>query len=418
MTNKITNRPLGTNEKVFWVLDQKTTTQFAVVAEIAGNSIDDAWRLALDIVQKRHPNLSVQVSGNNYTTAHFDHVDDCRIPLRIVYKPSGECWNSILEEELSDPLDITIAPLARAVLIQQPGNAVFIFLSNHSIGDGMSVALVIRDVLAVLSGKTIGNLLPVSSLDELAGVSLKEIDCEKPTRFEQLKNSSPPRQTVNVERLKLSATLTNTLIDRSRSENTTVHAALSAAIVLALKTTSHASGKDKPVRILHPLSARTTLSLGEDYGLMINIVTLPYQPSPQQTFWDLAREVRQSIATTQSSEWIKADISATQGLFNNGMDVNAVEGALHQGTAHEVMLTNLGLLSFASEFGHLELKSLWGPMVLTPHASAQTVGVATFNGQLTLTLTKQAPSQSLLDAVAKIIEKVCATSQDYHHSAL
>ena len=36
--NKIENRPLGTNEKVFWVLDQKTTTHFAVVAEIDGNA--------------------------------------------------------------------------------------------------------------------------------------------------------------------------------------------------------------------------------------------------------------------------------------------------------------------------------------------------------------------------------------------
>ena len=256
--NKITNRPLGTNEKVFWVLDQKTTTQFAVVAEIDGTLKDDAWRQALDIVQRRHPNLSVRISGNDYSTAKLNHVDHCRIPLRIIYTQSGESWNNVLEEELSTPLDITIAPLARAVLVQQPGKSVFMFISNHTIGDGMSVALVIRDILTVLSGRTIEDLLPPSSLDELAGLSLMEDENEKQGGFEQVKNNLLPRTNVNVERLKLSRSLTKKLIARSKNENTTVHGALSAAIVLTLKTGSAASMQEEPVRILHPLSARTT----------------------------------------------------------------------------------------------------------------------------------------------------------------
>lgn len=408
---KIINRPLGTNEKVFWVLDQKTTTQFAVVAEIDGNLIDSAWREALDIVQGRHPNLWVQISGNQYSTAHFNHEENCEIPLRVVYTESGDNWNSVLEAELAEPLDVTIAPLAKAVLIQQPGKSVFLFISNHSIGDGMSVALFIRDILTVLSGNTIGNLFPISSLDEHVGISLMEPG-EDRGGSEQVKNNLLPRSNVSVERLKLSGTLTRQLIERAKSEKTTVHGALTAAIVLALQTKSNPFGQEIPVRILHPLSARTTLSLGEDYGLLINIVTIPYLPSPQQTFWEFAREIRQGIAATQTSDWIKSDITATTGLFSNSLSINTVEDALHQGTAHEVMLTNLGQLSFASDFGNLKLKSIWGPMVLTPHTLAQTVGVATFNGELTLTVTGLAPSQSLLETVAQIIEKGCSTPQD------
>jgi hypothetical protein len=404
---KTTNRPLGTNEKVYWVLDQKNTTQFAVAAEIDGNATDSEWRQALDTVQNRHPNLSVHISGNEYSTAQFIPVEDCRIPLRIVNAASGEGWNNILEEELSNPLDLNFAPLTRATLIQQPGKSIFIFLSNHCIGDGMSVALLIRDVLTVLSGKTVEDLL----------------ESDQPG-FEQAKISLVPRTTINVERLSLSGTLTRKLIDRSKSERTTVHGALSAAIVLALKSRSGASLKENPVRILHPLSARTTLGLGEDFSLLLSIITLPHEPAPQQTFWDFAREVRQGIAFTQTQEWLKADTNATQGLFNSGLDLNTVEGALHQGTAHEIMLTNLGLLSFPSEFGPLQLKSLWGPVVLTPHPLAQTIGVATFNGELTLSLTSLAPSKSLLEAVEKLIEKVCSTQQDmqidefYYHPVM
>ena len=409
--NNFINRALGTNEKVFWVLDQKTTTQFAVAAEIDGNATESEWRQALYTVQKRHPNLSVRIEGNEYATVRFNTVDACRIPLRVLYTTSTDSWNSVLEEELSAPLDITIAPLARAVLIQQPGKCVFIFLTNHSIGDGMSVALVIRDILTVLSGKTIMEMPPVPSLDELAGVAVKEIENEmQDGGIEQVKNSLLPRSTVNVERLKLSATLTGQLIERCKLENTTVHGALTAAIVLAAN--SNNTSLPEPVRILHPLSARTTLGLGEDYGLLINIVTLSYEPSAQQTFWAFAKEVRQGIAGTQTPDWIKADTRATQGLFYNGLDVNTVEGALHQGTAHEVMLTNLGKLSFTADFGILQLKTLWGPMVLTPHVLAQTVGVATFNGELTLTLTRLAPADALLSTVEEIITKVCGIQTD------
>jgi hypothetical protein len=408
---KITNRPLGTNEKVFWVLDQKTTTQFAVVAEIDGNLIDSAWREALDIVQGRHPNLWVQISGNQYSTAHFNHVENCKIPLRVVYTESGDNWNSVIEAELAEPLDVTIAPLAKAVLIQQPGKSVFLFFSNHSIGDGMSVALFIRDILTVLSGNTIGTLFPISSLDEHVGIPLMEPG-EDRSGSEQVKNNLLPRSNVSVERLKLSGTLTRQLIERAKSEKTTVHGALTAAIVLALQTKTNPFGQEIPVRILHPLSARTTLSLGEDYGLLINIVTIPYLPSSQQMFWEFAREIRQGIAATQTSDWIKSDITATTGLFSNSLSIDTVEDALHQGTAHEVMLTNLGQLSFASDFGNLKLNSIWGPMVLTPHTLAQTVGVATFNGELTLTVTGLAPSQSLLETVEQIIERGCSTPQD------
>lgn len=409
--NKIENRPLGTNEKVYWVLDQKTSTQFAVVAEINGNATDQAWRQALDTVQKRHPNLSVQILGNEYSTAYLKHVDDCKIPLKIIYTKTDENWNSVIEEVLNQPFDITIAPLVRAVLIQQPGKSVFIFISNHSIGDGMSVTLVIRDVLTVLSGSTIDMLMPLSSLDELAGVPLRAVENQKINGFMQLKNSLVSRSEVTVSRRKFSRTLTEKLIERAKREETTVHGVLSAAIVLALKQIN-TSMHEEPVRILHPLSARRSLSIGDDFGMLINIVTLPYNPAPEHTFWNFAREVRQGIASTQSAGWIQDDINATKELFHNGLDVNTIEQALHQGTAHEIMLTNLGQLSFPTDYAGLALTSLWGPMVLTPHESAQTIGVATFNGALTLTLTGLSPSSPILEAVDKIIDIVCNTEQD------
>jgi len=405
--NKAKNRLLGTNEKVFWVLDQRTTTQFAIVAEIEGHSDDKAWRTALDEVQRKHPSLSVQISGNDYSEARFQHIGHCQIPLKIFsMKDNSESWNSIIEEELSRPIDIAVAPLARAVLIQQPGQCIFMFLSNHSIGDGMSAALTVRDIVSAVSGKAISHPTPALSLDELAGVIPVKMDLGRMDGFEQVKNKVLSRPAIAIERHKLSGDLTLKLIEKAKTEGTTVHGALSAAVVMALKKIN-SNLQEKPIRILHPLSARKTLGIGEAYGLFINIATLTYDPETQQPFWSLAKEIREGIAPLQTPDWIRADIEATGALFSNGLHIEHIEEALHQGTAHEVMLTNLGNLSLEPGFDSLKIKSLWGPMVLTPHKAALTIGVATLNGELTLTLTGLAPSGSLLQKVEEILYGAC-----------
>jgi hypothetical protein len=409
MNNK-ENRSLGTNEKVYWVLDQKITTQFAVVAEINGNTTENTWRQALDAVQQRHPNLSLQIAGNEYSTAHFQHVDDCKIPLRVIFSHRGDTWNSVVEEELNNPLDITIAPLARAVLIQQSGKTVFIFISNHSIGDGMSAALFIRDVLSAVSGKTIDSLMPLPPLETIAGVVENEMTESDVNVSKQAKNCLSPRAKINISRVKFSAELTAKLLKRAKKEHATVHGALGAAFIIAMREFDD-SLLQKPVRILHPLSTRKTLGIGDAYGMLASMITIPYDPSPEETFWNLARTVRQGVAATQNTEWIKDSITATQGLFSCGLDIDTVQQALQQGTLHEIMLTNLGLLPFATDYGTLELTSLWGPMVLTLHEEACTVGVTTFNGELALTGTSLKSYQALLEITERIIEKVCGSEE-------
>jgi hypothetical protein len=142
------------------------------------------------------------------------------------------------------------------------------------------------------------------------------------------------------------------------------------------------------------------------------MTTLSYNPLPQETFWNFAKDVRKGIASLQTPEWIRQDIEGTNELFSSGMDLKDVEQVLHEGTVHEVMLTNLGRLSLDSDFNLLQLKLLWGPIVLTPHEDAQTIGVATLNGELTLTLTGQKSSKNLLENVENVLYDACFTAQD------
>ena len=402
------NRPLGTNEKVFWALDQKSSTHFAVAAELLGNASEGAWRAAIDTVQLRHPNLSVRISGNEYRSTAFEGIGDCRIPLRIIHTGLGEDWAAIVEGELNEAIDLSVAPLVRTVLVQQPGKTVFIFVANHSISDGMSVALVIRDILNVISGQSIGNLSPLPSLDGVIGLDVFDNQAQIFTEHHSIEKPLP-REKTSIAYQKFSEVETNDIISRSRLEQTTVHGTLGAALVVAM--VNEQTG-ERPIRIMHPVSARRTLNMGDDFSLLINIITSAYNGLSGNKFWDLAREVRASVATAQTAEWIEHDTISSQQLFNNNLSLETILQALAAGTEHEVMLTNLGELAFESTFGPLKLLHLWGPMVLTPHLAARTVGVATFNGKLTLTVTGLFRSPDLLERVRAILAQVCGSSAD------
>lgn len=398
-------RPLGAYEKLFWVMDQKSALHFAIAAEIEGQASVGAWRFALDTVQQRHPNLSVRIEGNKFDNAYLEQVSNYQIPLRVVTSGSGEDWNHELETEMVNRFNLRQAPLVRAVLIHQPGKSIFIFVSNHSIGDGMSVALIIRDILNVVAGKTIDYLPPICSLDELLKINIKAIPEQKQLGI-TISLDPKPRAAVKIERLLVSPEFTKELQSTTKSKNTTVHGALTAAFVLAGRRLSQ-EWQEQPVRILHPVSVRKMLELGDDYGLLFNSIIVPYDPDKGTSFWELARAAKESISITKSADWNKNMVKNVSDIFNGDMELGMVENILNQAFDHNLLLSNLTQITYDTNFGDLKLKALWGPMVLAANDGAQTVGAATTNGQLTLTLVSHKPKIRLLDMARNILVNAC-----------
>ena len=69
-----------------------------------------------------------------------------------------------------------------------------------------------------------------------------------------------------------------------------------------------------------------------------------------------------------------------QEIVGNGADVATAAEFGVQVFANEIMLTNLGTLSFDRQFGPVTLKALFGPAVTTGFENHQTIGVATGSG--------------------------------------
>ena len=127
--------------------------------------------------------------------------------------------------------------------------------------------------------------------------------------------------------------------------------------------------------------------------------------------WDTARQATHDLAPARTREGLVANRRPLQEAMTKGIDVQAAAGLFAQVFPHDILLSNLGNLRFATHFGALELEALWGPTIHLGFEGAQTVGVATVNGAMHLLHTSYGPMDSLLESTEQILTAACTDAQ-------
>lgn len=408
----LATRPLGSLEQLLWLFDQHYPTHFTVTAEVSGNTSVDDWRKALDRLQERHSSLSSSIEHRAGSVPWFREVSAAPIPLRIVYDDPRKGWQAVVAEELTRPFDSGQAPLIRSILIRSLDYAAFTLVAHHSIADGMSLAYAVRDTLRAVSGDVLEQLPMAPSQDEmlLANGATMSPDVEQeqglppprpqPAIYRQRDTARP-----HIRSLRLTPALTASLKERARQETTTVHGALCAALLIAGKELLP-SWKDGPVRILSPINTRELLGAGESCGDFFSAAISAFEPGPTR-FWQLARQAKLDVASGRRMASIGRLALDVQQFVGTAPSVAEASAFKASALAAEGVVTNLGRLSFASRFGHLELKALWGPCILLGFEGDQTIGVATVDGALCLTHTSHSPSDGLLEIMRRVLAEAC-----------
>jgi hypothetical protein len=406
------NRPLGSLEHLFWLLDQNRSVHFAVTAQIAGRASPHDWLEALERLQERHPILSVCIDGNPGSIPRFRQDDPAPIPLRIVEGDPKARWESEVSEELATPFDSSRAPLMRAVLIQGSRDTAFILIAHHSIADGLSLAYAIRDTVSAVCGGYLAPLPSLPSQEEMLAARAPRVTLARastqpdsaptgtPGTYRPLDHGRP-----TVKGLRLEPALTTRIRDRARQEGTTVHGALSAAVVIAGRKIS-ADWRNIPLRVMSPISSRPLLDVGENCGVFISAATGVFERKAP-SFWELAREAKTAIAAGQTRDGVAGLLSALGEVVGKGAEISTAAEFAAVAFAHEAMLTNLGMLTFDSRFGPLKLEGLFGPAVLAGMEGQQTIGVATVAGSICLTHTSHTPLAGLLEAMRQVLVDAC-----------
>jgi hypothetical protein len=301
----------------------------------------------------------------------------------------------------------------RAVLMHEPHRATLILTAHHSIADGLSLTFAIRDTLLALSGTPMKPLLltpPIESmLDPEEGGQIENTSAGGANEIEGLKPSfiHPRHVSIpSIRGLRLSAELTATLRKRAYQEETTVHGALCAALVLAGRQ-SITEWTGNPVRVLSPIDIRQTVGMGEHCGLFVSAAPVSFKPDASADFWELARFAKRQLVGAQTRDGVTSVIHAIHQSISQGLNAQTASQFAEHGFGHEAVLTNLGNLRYQTNLGEFKLEALWGPAVVGGIEGERTIGVVTVNGSLHLLHTSHKPVPFFLERMEHALLKSC-----------
>ena len=404
------NRTLGAFEKAFWLLDQIDSKDFALAAVIQGTEPVEKWQNAIKLVQQRHPNLSVRIVLDELSRPTLQHVDNITIPLRVVHVGQDYRWEQEVEKELSERFDTENGPLLRVVLVQKPNSTVLIVAANHSVSDGTSLNFLVRDILLAVTGKALGIMDPQVSND-----TTLELPEDLPVQtVENVLTLKMKTDIVNplVSSHRFSESLTQTILERARQENTTVHGAICAAVLMASRKL-RPEWDDTRMELVSPICTRGALELDDNFGLNITTQSVFFEHQRHLSFWDLARVAKAGLDGTNSPEYITGYLSFFKDIVFGHNDMQLMIDALKQAFNHHIMVTNLVKVRYKTDFGTLKLESLYGPMVRSGKGMEQTIGALTTNGSLGLTNTSDNPIPGLLTEMENILIQACEGEPDF-----
>ena len=404
-------RYLGPGETYFWLSNQNSWKHFVLAAQVTGATAAASWRAALDAVQRRHPLLRVGINTDEGGAPYFRSLPGLRIPLQTRPGNTSQGWEVEMETELSTPFPAKDALLIRAVLLHEAHRATIVLTVHHAIADGLSIALIIRDILDALSGGTL-QTLPVPPPQETLCPPPSTLNAETvPEAHKGPASLNTPgvplkrdRSALRVQGLCLPAEFSARLREQSRQEGTTVHGALTAALVFASRDI-HRGWAEAPVRVASPVNNRMILGRGDHCALSIIFPVSSYHPKSPIQFWEIARAVRDDLADVRTPDGLAAIFSGFDQLISSRPGVEGIAQFELQMCACEMMVSNLGVLPFEPDFGDLRLETLWGPSVLIGIEGEQMIGVTTVRGAIHLLHSSYTPITSLLERTEQILRE-------------
>jgi hypothetical protein len=395
-------RQLSPLEQYAWLSDQASPKHFSVSAQIRGYATIASWHSAINALQLRHPLLRAGVRATSDGILHF--YDDNRIPIpfRVVLRESGRTWEQELEREYAIPFGTGDVPLARVALLYGEEISNVIVTINHSIADGRSAVHLIRDILDALSGKAL-QILPLrpshEEVSDALGVLAADIPTMEPAdRTVPYVDRSPKNFRIRSHRL--TSELSSGLRIRARNEETTVHGAITAAFSLA--TYRLVKWGTRPARVLSAIDTRKALNMDYELGFCVLFPTFSYDLSDDMHFWDLARKITRDIAPFRTAEVI----AGVFGVFKNIMldaTVKSIGAFENRECSSDLVVTNLGILPFPTDYGSVTLEGLWGPSILFGTEGENTIGVVTLNDSIHLLYTSFDSHSSLLETGEQIL---------------
>jgi NRPS condensation-like uncharacterized protein len=401
-------RPMGAFERALYWHNKNNPAHFVLVAEVDGDVDADALRGALAAVQARHPLFSSAAEVRPGIGPVFVRPATVgQIPLRIVY--DGRTWAEVADGELVERIDTTSAPQARATLLRPTGSApaAIMMTFDHTIADGRSAVVILRDLFAALNGARLTTLPVPDSLETrvekhglIASDAPAALDPADERMFLSAKKDPFGSAPYEITSVTLDAELTGRLVSRARAEETTVHAAL----LSAMSTVLWRSGNFEYPRLYYPIDVRDQLGAESDSGLYLIGARTAFAEDEVGDLWQMARHLTPAIQRARSSGNLAATAAMLQQLVRAAFDTNMAELVLSGPSGFEATCSNLGVVDLGvSATAPVRPTAVFGPVMGSEAGSAQNLSVATFQGRMRLVNVTSRPIAGYLTGIRDVL---------------
>ncbi|MGL4880124.1 MAG: hypothetical protein ACRC8K_03565, partial [Waterburya sp.] len=176
-----------------------------------------------------------------------------------------------------------------------------------------------------------------------------------------------------------------------------IHGAVCAAFLLAIAKTKKLS----TLKCQSPINVRKYLTpvIEEDFGFYYSIKITEHYLKDSSNIWEIARSVKEQLKEQMHPEQMFATIPKRQALMNTKPNSSLIKQIfLADENSYDLIVSNLGYLSFPQHYGTIELKDIYGPMVMTHVPDDLVVGVTGFGSEIFFTLTYSASETTAIKA--------------------
>jgi Condensation domain len=413
-------RRLSPLERLFDAIDQTNGFNFSIAVTFRGNVAHSGWVAAFAQVQQRHPFLRASLNRDDLQAPYVQRSESSLIPLTFERRTSSTQWQSVMEAQGEEPFAASAAPLVRVNILEDDRGCDLIVTAHHAILDGMGALLLIRDVLAVLSGERLAPLaMPLAAEDRIEEARSSAppqsiMDPQAAEAWQQFLATRPPRSFERhagtrrpiISSLRLSPEETSQLLRSARKQQTTLGAVLLTALTAAVRELN-ASLTKSDIRFSIPVDARPYLKNDDDFVLSIS---LPQGVClyPGTDFWENARTLRLQLTAFQSLDGIEAYFGAIRVAMDQNLDATTLIDVVAKHHGVDITLTNMKHVTFPMIIDGMTVEAVWGPSVSSCIAGCLVLGSATFNGALHLVYTTYTPLPELLGKLQEILRKACS----------
>ncbi|MBX9255861.1 alcohol acetyltransferase [Desmonostoc muscorum CCALA 125] len=437
----IYNRKLGRLEQAMEILNSRAKTwNIVTISRINGCIYEETMKEALDMIQCRHPRLNSRIVRSKNSLS-FQTQETANIPLRFVKLLENNQWQKVVYEEMNQGIDSSKS-LLRVVLVHVLEDVHINYLIttvHHAIADGLSSIRLHSEILTfcqkIVSGEpinSVSSLTPLPPIEELMPewtkgfrgkinstifllqLGLQEI-WNRPKTLGFEKYVSIGKRSSNIIHRQLDQELTQKLVNFCRQENTTVHNALCAALMLTVaRTITKDHRKDIRLNCLSYLDLRRHLEPAisdEHLAVLASSIMGFHLIKSNSSFWELAREVKHKLEASKNH----GDLFRMILIAKHLIDICCI---YPKKIAATVSVSNVGKINIPKNYGKFELEEISFISSNAFFAGIFAIHVSTFQEKMLLNFAFSQPSissntmEDLVNNLMSYISGICELNCD------